>query len=469
MTFKKRFLKNLLISGVYNYTSQAILFLSTIITSRYLGPQSYGFVAIINIFTGFLLIFSDSGISLAVIRSNMGFSYHKSLDNIALIIGILLCLFTVTLSYPIAYFFNNKDLIFPMMVMSLTFIFKSTTLVRMAVLSKNMRFNESGKIVLSATGITVLLTIAMAYYGAGYWSLIIPQVLSSIVTVFMLESKIKLGFKIYPFAYLKVSYNHTKKTIGNLMGFNMINYWARNSDNLIVGKIYGEASLGIYSRAYNLLTVPLNLITGLIGSVLYPSLNKIKENEDQIREEYAFILKMITYVSFPITFMLVVFPAKLVLVLWGKNWITVSELLPYFGLLIFSQSLLSTVGNVLILSKKEEVLRKSGWFGALIMISAIILGSFYSMNAIAECYSLSFIVIILPFNIYYIYIKTLKFRIGKMLTFWSPIVILSFSIWLSCYFNLGYLKVISLILLLLCLILNSLSDIKKLLKNIRHK
>lgn len=465
MSFKKSLLKNILISGSYNYASQIISFLSTVVTSRYLGPEAYGFVGIINIFTGFLLIFSDSGITLAVIRSGLGFSYQKSVDNIALIVGCILCFLTVLLSYPIAFFFSNPALVYPMIFMSLNFVFKSMTLVRTAVLAKNMRFNESGQITLYAMLITVCLTMFMAYLGAGFWSLIVPQIVSSLITLVMLENKIRLGYKVYPIAYLKVAFKQTKKTIGNLMGFNMVNYWARNSDNLIVGKFYGESSLGIYSRAYNLLTVPLSLITGLIGSVLYPSLNKIKDKPDEIRSEYAFTLKMITYISFPITFILVVFPKNLVLLLWGENWLAVSTILPYFGLLIFSQSLLSTVGNILVLVKKEDVLRKSGWLGAVIMISAICIGARYSINAIAQFYSLSFILIILPFNIFYIYIRTLKFGVRQMLLFWTPIVIFSFVIWLGCVYHAEYLKLGALSLLLVALVLNSAIDIKKLLRS----
>src|SRR5690349_472736 len=130
MSFKKTLLKNILVSGGYNYLSQAISFLSSIIVSRLLTPESYGFVGLIAVFTGFLSIFSDSGISLAVIRSNYQYTYYKSVDTLALVVGTILCMLTCLLSFPIAMFFNKPALILPMIVMSLIFIFKSMTLVR---------------------------------------------------------------------------------------------------------------------------------------------------------------------------------------------------------------------------------------------------------------------------------------------------------------------------------------------------
>ena len=104
MSFKKTLLKNILVSGGYNYLSQAISFLSSIIVSRLLTPESYGFVGIIAVFTGFLSIFSDSGISLAVIRSHYLHTYHKAVDTLALLVGTTLCLLTCALAYPISLF-----------------------------------------------------------------------------------------------------------------------------------------------------------------------------------------------------------------------------------------------------------------------------------------------------------------------------------------------------------------------------
>src|SRR5215212_6024583 len=113
MSFKKTLIRNILVSGGYNYLSQAIVFLSSIVVSRLLTPQSYGFVGIITVFTGFLSIFSDSGISMAVIRSNYLYTYYKSLDTVALLVGTILCVITCILAYPIAIFFRNTELVLP--------------------------------------------------------------------------------------------------------------------------------------------------------------------------------------------------------------------------------------------------------------------------------------------------------------------------------------------------------------------
>jgi len=469
MSFKKVFVKNILVSGGYTYLSQAISFFSTIIISRYLDPESYGFVGIITIFIRFLTVFSDSGISLAIIRSDFLYTYHKSVDTLALLVGLVLCALTCLLAFPVSLFFHMPGLRLPMMVMSLSFIFKSMTLVRGALITKEMDFRFAGYVTLLTSVFTVIATIFMAYWGAGYWALVIPQTFSGLVTLILLEKKTRFKFHLYSWAHIRVSFRHTRKTIGNLMGFNMVNYWSRNLDNLMVGKMYGAGDLGIYNRAYNLLAFPLTLITGLITTVLYPSLNKIKHSAEAVRAEYLSILRLLGFISFPVSCILLLFGHQLVYLMWGESWMAVAKLLPYFGLLLLSQSLSSTFGNILVLLKKEKVLRINGWLSAVAVISGIVYGAFHSLLAIAQFYSLAFIVLVLPLNVFYVFVYAMKFPLKTMLQFWVPNILLSLGIWFSCYYNMEQAKLLLLLAFSLSMVLNARTELLKILQLLKDR
>lgn len=460
-SFKRSFFKNVLVSGGYNYLSQGLLFLSSMITARLLLPDNYGLVGLITVFTGFISIFADSGISLAVIKSDLGRSYHKALDNIATYMGICLCVLTIVLSYPIALLYDDSRLFLPTIVLSSTFLFRSIGIVRAALLSKNLQFDFLGKVLLFNTIINITSTVILAYFGFQYWAIVIPQVIVSIVPIFLYEWKVRLGYGFSKFTYVKVAFKYTKAIIGSLVGFNLVNYWARNSDNLIVGKMYGTSDLGIYNRAYSLLTLPLTLITGLMGAVLYPSLKKLKMQGGEIFKEYLFVLRIITLIVFPVSVVLILFPDELVSLLWGDAWIKVGQLLPYFGILILSQSLLSTSGSILVLQGREKALMYSGWVGAVLLISAIAVGALFSLVSIAQLYSITFVALVLPFNIYYIFYKSLGFNWQPLLKFWSPILLLSILLWVACYFNLSFLKVAAIMILFTNTIVSSRNEVKK--------
>jgi O-antigen/teichoic acid export membrane protein len=157
------------------------------------------------------------------------------------------------------------------------FIVKGFNIVPLAVLQKKLRFATAGRIVLVANLSGILCTILLAAAGFRYWSLIWSQYAIAITTWLLLKKSSDQSFYTRNKAVIAKSFFLSKAVIGRLMGFNAINYWARNADNLLVGKYYGTSNLGIYNRAYQMLTIPLALITGIFTNVLYPSLVRYKE------------------------------------------------------------------------------------------------------------------------------------------------------------------------------------------------
>ena len=255
----------------------------------------------------------------------------------------------------------------------------------------------------------------------------------------------------------------------DITGFNLLNFICRNLDNLLVGRWFGVAELGVYNRAYNLLMMPLGIITGLISTVLFPSLKKLKSEGGDVSGEYLFILKMITVLTFPISFVLILFPESLVLLLWGNAWLGVAQFLPYFGLLLFSQNLLSTTGGLLVLFEKEKVMMVSGCLSAAATTGGILYGAGVSLIGIAQFYSLAFILFVLPFNLYYLFIGTFGFPKRRMNLFWLPIIALSFCIWQACYLQNQELKIAGVALLFLFILWQTKGELQKAWQNFPFK
>jgi len=98
-------------------------------------------------------------------------------------------------------------------------------------------------------------------------------------------------------------------------------------------------------------------------------------------------------------------------------------------------SLPSTAGSMLILKGKEREFMISGWVNAFFLISAIVLGAFISLQAIAPCYSISFFLFVLVFAVLYVYIHCLKFDPKRVFIFWFPKILILLLLWLSLYFD----------------------------------
>jgi O-antigen/teichoic acid export membrane protein len=433
LAFKKGFYRNILKLGGYQYSSEFLSFLASMVLARLLLPREYGMVAMITVFAEFAMIFSGAGISSDIIRSNYKFTYHKSMANLSLTLGFGLFFLLSILAYPIALFYENMKLIFPTIVISIQFIFKGLVTVHYALLSKELKFAYLGKVTFFTNLVSVGLMIILAYLGFSYWALIIPLIITEFLRYLYFSKKTGLQFKVYPWRYTVVAFRKAKSIIGNITGFKMINYWARNVDNILIGKMYGESSLGIYNRGYRFLNLSLKLITRLFGTVMYPSLKKLSDEGGSPHKEYLNILGVISLLSFPIGFILVIFPQSFVQIVWGSNWLDVAKFLPYFGLLVMAQTIISTTGNIYVLFKKESVLFIVGTISAGLMVGAIVLGALSSVFHVVLYYSLCYLALIVPIQVIFGFIRSFGYSVKSMIFFWAPKLSLYLGMWFTTW------------------------------------
>jgi O-antigen/teichoic acid export membrane protein len=453
----------------YNYTTQIIEFLSTYVLSRLLLPEEYGFVALITVFTGFMAMFVDAGLSFAVIRSDYGKRYHKAISNLSFLIGVVLFFIMLALAYPITLFYENRELLVPTIILGSNFILKSVNVVPLAILTKELRFSQIGLVKLLGTILTISLMILLAYLGFSYWALIIPVMIQTVFNGIMYAVMSGFYFRFFPWIYSRLAIRTTRSLIVNITGFNLINYWARHADNLVIGKVYGAADLGIYNRAYKLLKTSMNLTTNLFGKVLFPSLKQLKSEGGDVKKEYESILGIISIITFPLGAFMILFAEPFVRFMWGENWMEVADFLPYFGLLILLQTLISTVGNIYIIYDKEKVLFRIGGISAIAMIAAILFGAVFSTLHVARFYALSYVLVTVPLNIVLGFVKTLKFSPGQVIRFWGPKIILFLGIFVSVWVDRYIITSSLLFLYLLHILVFQWKDVLKIVSLIRNR
>jgi O-antigen/teichoic acid export membrane protein len=461
MSFRKSLFKNVIIIGGYSYSSQIISFLSSIILSRLLLPAEYGFVALISVFTGFIGQFADAGLSYLIIRSDYKKLFYSVMNYLSFIIGVILCVIVLLLAYPIALFYKDNALILPTVIMSLSFIFRSLIIIPYGILSKELKFNSLGLIDLVCSVAEILMMIIFAYLKFSYWALILPNVLGSFIRIAFFYSYVSLPFRFMKMKYLIVGFRMARGIIGNLTGSNVLNYFARNTDNLIIGKYYGTQSLGIYSRAYKMLELAISVMTSLFGKVLLPSLKKHADEGGDVKKEYMNTLGIISLLNYPAAVILIFFSEPIVRILWSQTWIQVAEFLPYIGILILTQTLNSTTGNIFILYGKENMLMRISIPTNIIIVGAIAFGSLFSVVHVLRYYTLAFIIIDLPFVCYYGFKKSFGYETKNILLFWIPKIVLSTLMVFSVWHNNPWITAGLMLLYLVHLIIDQKDDIWK--------
>jgi O-antigen/teichoic acid export membrane protein len=449
MGFKKTFFKNAALYSGYSSVAMVLEFISTMVLSRFLNKEEYGFVAIITIFSGFISLFSNTGLSHAVIRSDYRLTYQKLVFGLSVWVGILLTVCLCLLAVPISILFENPKLVIPTLIISIQFIPSAFTIVPNSILEKNLDFRYIGKLNILLTFFVIVSMNVMAILGLSYWALILPPVVRPFIQYFFLERRVKFGFHLYNWKTTKFTYYKIKSLIHNISIFNIINYFARNADNYIMGKYYGEGELGLYNRAYRFLYLAVKMINQNMGPVLFPSLKDAQNKGENMQSNFLTILGIMSLFSMLVSVPLVLFSKELSLLLWGSDWVEVANYLPYIGAIIPLQSLTISAMDLYMLVNKERAYLTLGVPLSLILVAGIVVGSFFSSYHIVRFYALAFVLVQIPVDLYFGHYRILKFSAKQILSFWTPRVVLTAGLIFSIWFLNRYVSAVLIVLYLI--------------------
>jgi PST family polysaccharide transporter len=182
----------------------------------------------------------------------------------------------------------------------------------------------------------------------------------------------------------------------NVTGFSIINYFSRNLDNLLIGKVWGSQQLGFYSRAYQLLLLPIDQINAPIGSVAVPALSRLHGSPERYRRSYLRILEKIAMITMPGMALMIATADWLVGIGLGAQWSGTAPILAVLGLAGLVQPIANTVGWLLISQGRTRHMLQWGFIGSTIVIISILGGLHWGAMGVAISYSCVVIAVVVP-------------------------------------------------------------------------
>ena len=268
------------------------------VLSRLLTPAEYGLLGMVTVAIGFLQVFKDMGLGSSIIqKQGITAEEQSTIFWLNVAIGVALTLLLLLAAPWIAVFFNEPQLTLLIRVMSLNFVIGSMAIVPDALIQKAIDFKSYFYRNLGTVIAGGLLGIWLAYKGFGVWALVGQSLLTTLAGLI-------ISFRMVPW---RPQYTFNKNLLKShlryslpLLGDSSINYWVRNIDNLLVGKFLGAISLGIYTRAYNLMLLPVRQISGTLTRVMFPSFAIIQHDIAKMWEQYSKIMSLIAMITFPL-------------------------------------------------------------------------------------------------------------------------------------------------------------------------
>ena len=422
-SIKEEMVKGVIWSAVGKYSGVIVQLIITAVLARLITPEEFGVVAIATVLIAFLTIFSDLGLGAAIIqRQDFGKKEYDSIYSFSIYLGIFLSFVLYLSSHLISSFYGSAPLQNICQILSVTMFFGSANMVPNAIISKQKRFKFIAQRTLFFQVLGGVLAIISAFYGWGCYALLITPILSSIGCFIV-------NFRQYPLHFsIAIDISPVRSVFSYssfLLIFNIMNYFTRNLDKLIIGRFFNMQSLGYYDKSYHLMMLPLQQITHVITPVMHPVLTSLQNNYHQMAHNYSKILKLLATIGFPLGAFLYFSASSLILVVYGEQWLPA---VPVFKILTFSvpvQMLIATTGGIFQASGRTDWLFYVGFFHSLITIIGFIISALVYNTIEAMAWSFVITMIFQTFFAIYViynvifkesYLQVMKIFISPMTT-----------------------------------------------------
>ncbi|MBM0103186.1 lipopolysaccharide biosynthesis protein [Steroidobacter sp. S1-65] len=370
--------------GMIQITRISVQLLALLVLSRLLTPADFGLVAIVFAINNFALLLRDMGTASAIIQRDVldeqtVLTAHWSNCCIGLGLSVILLAFAHVLEGV----FKAPGLAPLVQLSALSFPFLSGSTVHQALLERASKFNTVARIEITAllTGFAVAVTAA--FLGAGAYSLVLQTltvaVLSGIQFWIASDMKMKWGW----------SSEHARGLwgySGSLFGFNLVNYFSRNADTMIIGRMLGPAALGPYSLAYRVMLFPLQNLTFVATRALFPMMSRQQHSPKELGAMHLRLLSVISFFTAPMMAGLFVLREPFVDVALGDGWDTVAALILWLAPIGFIQSLVSAGGVVFQALGRTDLLFRLGVLSSVLHVAGFISGVHWGLMGVAAAY-----------------------------------------------------------------------------------
>ena len=405
MSVKKIILQGVFYTGIAKYSNIVVSIIIGAILARLLSPEEFGVVAIVTVFVTFFQLLSDFGIGPAIVQNqNLNKNDVKSLFTVMILVGFTMSLLFFLSADIIAEFYDNIELIKITQLLSISVFFYSVQVVPLALIQKELKFRELGVISFSVQTFTGIIAVFLAFKDFSYYSLIIKSIIESSVLFLIYLSITKPGFTI------RISITSIKKvfrfSIYQFL-FNFINYFSRNSDNILIGKYLSSSSLGYYDKSYRLMLLPVQNLTHVITPVLMPVLSKYGDDKERVLISYLKVVRILALIGFPLSIFLFFNANEVILILYGDQWKESVIVFRYLALSIGIQMVLSSTGAIFQSLNRTDLLFFSGVLSSIMMVSGILYGILVTNSLSGVAVGLLVAFIINFFQGFYFLIKKL--------------------------------------------------------------
>ncbi|MCG9892948.1 MAG: MOP flippase family protein [Thermosynechococcaceae cyanobacterium MS004] len=424
MSTKQQTASGVFWTSISTFTIAVIQFFQLALLARLLEPNDFGLMAMLMVVIGFANAFADMGISNAIIHhQSVSRTQLSSLYWLNILAGIVVCLLVIALSPIIAQFYHEPRLTRLMLWAALIFLITPFGQQFQVLFQKNLKFQLLAVSDVISAIIGFVVSVLAALHGQGVLALIWGQLTTAACRSGLLMF---LGWSTWrPSLYLNL------RDLGGFVSFGLyqmaersINYFAWNMDKLLIGRLLGATSLGVYNVAYQLMVRPFMVLNPILTRVAFPVFASIQNDNRRLSRGYIKLSQIIAFANCPIYFCMFALAQPLILLLLGSQW---QPAIPVFQILVWLGALYSLgnpLGSLLLAKGRADLGFWINLSGLIVYAIAILVGSQWGIMGVTWALLLSNALILIPID-FWIRWVLVKMRPDDYMIRIAPFVLLS--------------------------------------------
>lgn len=387
-----------MIFGGAQIAKLVVQLVSTAMLGRLLFPSDFGLLAMVAPIIGFVQLLGNLGFAQAIVqKQSLRHEDVSALFWINLAISLALVLAGVAAA-PFSALLYREPRILPLMIaIALIIPIGALGSIHGAILARQMRFGVSIRNDLISTFLGVIATIAFAAAGCSYWSLMLGQAISALLSSILAWISVKWrplrpAFRGEVWEDIKFG--------ANLTGANIATFVTSSGDNIIIGALNGNIALGIYDRSYKLVAQPITQMLGPISGISLPLLSRLLSDPSTYRATYLNFLRIIMLLNLPVMLVCIANAKGVVTLLLGPNWLAAAPAFSWISVGGLLSGFYTSLFWLFISQAKTAAMRHYMWIAAVFNLGSFAVGATWGVVGVAACAALVFIFVTVPLVAY---------------------------------------------------------------------
>lgn len=353
--FKQKVTRGVRWTGINTACVTALHLVELAVLARLLGAEAYGLMAIVSVVTGFAGVFSDLGLSSAVIqRKSPTREELSTLYWINVLAGSITFTLFVLAAPLVATAFGLPQLKQLLAAAALSFVIASFGTQFTALIHKDLRFDIVTKFDIASSLVGMTVSILLALHDFGVWALVFGSLSATFSLTIMRVVWAKTTDKL-PLFHFNWADKRGYLSFGIYRAAALfVNQLNSRIDQLLIGSLLGPVALGYYNIAFRLVIAPITKINSVLTIVAFPAFSSVQDRKDLLKNGFMKMIGWVTSANAPILVGIAAVAPLLVPIFLGEKWrpsIPLVQILAFYSLL---RSFGNAAGSLIVAKGKAN-------------------------------------------------------------------------------------------------------------------